>query len=287
VTPLVIDCNFLCYKAMFSGAEDLTWEEKRTGIIFNFLLQIFKLAKVFETSRFIFCWDSRQSFRKKLYPEYKANRELEVLSPEEQIIKKLGFRQFDEIRCDVLPALGFKNVFIQTGYEGDDLIAAQVYAYPEMVVVGTDNDLWQLLDFCSMYDSKKKELFTKRDFEKKWGIFPLQWGEVKCLAGCSGDNVEGIAGVGNITAIKYLKGLLPDGGVVKERIDSKEGQKIIERNEQLVVLPPKTDKCNRRVDFGGEVFRIDNFVSIFQQYGFNSMINKTYLGRLKENFDLQ
>ena len=71
--PLVIDCSQLCYRSFYT-TKDLSYEEERTGIIFGFLKQIFKLAQDFDTKTFIFCWDSAKSYRKQIYSDYKENR---------------------------------------------------------------------------------------------------------------------------------------------------------------------------------------------------------------------
>ena len=70
---IIVDCNNLGFMAHYSAGE-LSVGDIRTGAIFGFLRSIFLMADRFETSQFIFCWDSKKSFRKKFYPEYKARR---------------------------------------------------------------------------------------------------------------------------------------------------------------------------------------------------------------------
>ena len=191
---LVIDCNNLAYRAFYTtGVLDL-------GIVYGFMNQILTLAKDLKSSRFIFCWDSKKNFRKDIMPTYKGNRQ----EKDEQTKKELekAFDQFKMLRTEVLPNLGFANVFVQPGYEADDLIAHVVQRFPDKyIIVSGDEDLYQLLGedrFIStmIYQPIKKNLVTTKSFYEKYGIDPVAWSTVKALAGCTSDNVEGIKGVG-------------------------------------------------------------------------------------------
>lgn len=275
---LIIDCSPICYKALAVMGEDFSYEDEQTGIIFSFLLQVFKIANAFDTKELVFCWDSNSYLRKEIYPEYKENRKSTLTSFQYKIVKK----QMLELRCKVLPKLGFKNNFIQKGFEADDIIAQIVRTNPGVTVVGSDNDLWQLLDDCVIYQQDKNHRFTKEEFIKLYDIKPLEWVEVKNIAGCSGDNVKGIKGVGWKKAIQYLKGTLPKGKI-KDRIDSKEAKEIIFRNDELIRLPYislefdgvlKETKCTD----------IETWINVFTDYGFKSFLTKNYLNTLKSTF---
>ena len=65
---LIIDCNNLCYGSFYTFGE-LSHEEKKTGVIFGFLLQLLSLVEKFEANKFMFCWDSERNYRKIIYPE--------------------------------------------------------------------------------------------------------------------------------------------------------------------------------------------------------------------------
>jgi len=283
---IVVDCSHVCYSSFFTMGH-LMYEAHGTGIILGFLSQIFAACNRFKTHRVVLCWDSQKSNRKRLYPGYKEKRqssrdqEMEE-DPEKEAAFKDLFRQIHELRTFVIPTLGFKNNFRQTGYEADDLIAGIVLDYPDKcVVISTDNDLYQLLDFCDLYFVSKKKVYTKEDFQLEYGILPMMWVDVKMLAGCPGDEVEGIKGVGIGRAVSYLKGELPDG-VIKQRIESEEGQAIRERNDPLVRLP-FGPKASRVLDFE-EKFEKSNFVAVFEKYGFASLLSDKSMERLNKVF---
>ena len=278
MTPLIIDCSPICYKALAIMGEDFSYEDEQTGVIFSFLLQVFKMANAFHTKELVFCWDSNRYKRKDIYPEYKENRKGGISDFQRKIVKK----QMLELRCKVLPKLGFKNSFIEKGFEADDIIAAIVRKNPGVTVVGSDNDLWQLLDDCVIYQQDKDHRFTKEEFIELYDVKPMEWIEVKNISGCSGDNVKGIEGVGWKKAIQHLKGTLPNGKI-KDRINTEESEKIIFRNDELIRLPFWELKFNGVI--GKTICTdIETWIDIFTDYGFKSFLKKDYLNVIKSTF---
>ena len=276
--PLIIDCSPICYKALAVMGENFSYEDEQTGIIFSFLLQVFKIANTFHTKELIFCWDSNHYIRKDIYPEYKEKNKDPLTPFQRKIVKK----QMLELRCKVLPKLGFKNSFIEKGFEADDIIAAIVRKNPGVTVVGSDNDLWQLLDDCVIYQQDKDHRFTKEEFIELYDIQPMEWIEVKNIAGCSGDNVKGIKGVGWKKAIQYLKNTLPNGKI-KDRMNTEESEKIIFRNDELIRLPFWELKFDGVIQ-ETKCTDIETWIDVFTDYGFKSFLAKNYLGILKSTF---
>lgn len=271
-TILIIDCNNLCYSSFYTFGS-LSYLEKKTGVIFGFIQKIISLAKKFETSDFLFCWDSKKSYRKLIYLEYKANRRKD-LSDQEEADLKLALEQFTELRINTLPAMGFNNNLMQTGYEADDLIAKVVIenCYQSFWIVSTDQDMYQLLDKAAIYNHKTKQTILYKDMLKKYSATPSLWAEVKAIAGCSSDNVKGIKGVGEMTAIKYLQDRLSDGKI-KNRICEEKGQEIIKRNRKLVYLPFQGRK-ELHIELKKDSLSKDKFIEVFMQYGFESLLKK-------------
>ncbi len=279
---LLIDSNCLAHIAKHSK-KDLTYGEMETGVVFGFLEQIKILANKFNTNKFIFCWDSKKSKRKELYPDYKRHRHKEKTEIE-QIEDNIAFKQFYDLRTTILPKLGFKNIYIQTGYEADDLIASIVKKNKEeYIVVTNDDDLLQLLNFCDIYNPKTKKIETTRTFTEEYGIDPLIWSGIKSLAGCTSDNVKGVEGVGIVKAIAYVLRNITKGKIY-DRIQ-KDGPTISARNAPLVHLPmvgtviitPKED----------EHFHVLDFIDAFEKYGFKSFLKKESLDQWKRLFNME
>ena len=272
---LLIDCNALGYAALFAMHDiNLTNEDGiRTEIIYNFLLRILNIAKKFDTNKIVYAWDSERKYskRKKRYKEYKENRRKDLPEPELKMIYIMK-DQLELLRNRILLQMGFNNVYKYKGYEADDIIAYIARGYTnEFVIVSSDNDFYQCLtDKVSIYDPnpRKDSYFTKEMFIEKYGIHPKKWRMVKCLAGCHSDNVKGIEGVGEMTAIKYLKGDLPAHYKIYRKIEN-ERHNIININYPLVSLPfpffPGVplidDKLHKR-----------KFRQVFEHYDFNSFL---------------
>jgi len=258
----------------------LQWEDRHTGVIFHYLNRLLTFVTKFNTTRFVFTWDSGKNKRKEIYAGYKK-KDLPERTEEENILYAHLFRQIYELRKEVLPALGFKNVFIQTGYEADDIIASLVIDNCEnkidFIVVSDDNDLYQLLQWCKMWLLGKKKFYTKDDFSIEYNITPLLWDRVKTYAGCTGDKVPGIEGIGTKRAIQYLRQELKGKALDKIKYCDKEW---IHMNRKLVSLPLKGVGVFD-LDFN-EHFDLDNIISVCESYGCFSLIKGNRLKAWKE-----
>ncbi|WP_034993248.1 DNA polymerase I [Beijerinckia mobilis] len=152
---------------------------------------------------------SENSFRKEIYPPYKANRS----EPPEDLIP-----QFPLMRAAVR-AFGLTPVE-QDRYEADDLIAtyaAQAHACgAEVLIISADKDLMQLIEQgVSMYDPASGEAGAKgaraerriglEEVEAYFGVGPEKVVDVQALAGDSTDNVPGARGIGIKTAAQLIK----------------------------------------------------------------------------------
>lgn len=272
---ILVDANNLCHIAYYSTG-DLSLKEIPTGVIFGFMQQLLSVLKKFGNN-ITFCWDSKKSHRKRIYPEYKGNRKKNKTELDLTKLTK-AYEQFDLIRTEIIPSLGFVNNFRQTGFEADDLIAylCNRHKSDKKIIVSSDKDLYQLLYrneynlFTMIYDTRKKETFTKEMFEKKYGIKPSQWAEAKAIFGDSSDNIKGVKGVGEITAIRYLKGNLKENANVFKKIQNSKD--IIERNLKLVKLP-----FDKKIQLSGvytNKFNRVKLFNIFNKYGFDSFLTK-------------
>lgn len=241
-TFLLIDSPFLCWRAKYSMPQDLSYMGSPTAIIYAFLKEIVTLQNEFQTSHVIFFFDSKTSLRKEIYPEYKSNRHTKELT-EEEMQFEIAFRnQMLKLRKEYLKTIGWKNVFQVKGYESDDLIAQFCSmlskAEDKSVIITADHDLWQTIGpNVSVYNPRDKKELTYQAFKQKYGIKPRQWAVVKAMAGCGSDDVKGIKGVGEITAVKYLTGNLKSNSKIYKAIESEDGQRVIRRNLKLVRLP--------------------------------------------------
>jgi len=233
---LIIDSNYLGYAAAYTTG-DLSHDDIATGVLFGFLSRILSMGESFKTNDFVFCWDSRSSKRRDKHSFYKEHRS--KLDPEEAKRKAIIGKQFKCLRRTILPKIGFQNVFVQRGYESDDIVMkiVQEWKMEDPIVITADEDLYQCLVSARVFLPNKKMMMTANRFRQEYGILPSSWARVKRIAGCSSDEVPGIVGVGEKTAIKFIKGKLKKDSVAYQKIVSEEGKAILRRNHSIVTLP--------------------------------------------------
>lgn len=203
------------------------------------LRDIMNLQSLHNTPYIAFCFDHGVSLRCANYPKYKSSRRDKIRSPEEQAAyEELRF-QIRMLKTDYLKSVGFQNIFFQKGYEADDIIAGLcqgLHKNQEAIIVSADHDMYQLLsDNVSIWNPNQKEMMTKHRFSQEWGIEPDLWIDVKSIAGCNSDEIDGIDGVGEKTAAKFLTGSLKEKTKAFRAIVA--GNAIWNRNRQLVKLP--------------------------------------------------
>ena len=229
---LLIDVSNLGWRAAY------TTGDLDNGVLYGILRQIPLLQDRFQTTRMAFCFDQGRPKRADLLPGYKAKKH----DPDREQLRTEVRRQLHHLRERILPRLGYRNVFGLDGYEADDVIAALTVQLGkddanESVIVSSDADFWQLItQQCKCYNPVKKETTDAELFRRLTGLYwPLDWISVKALAGCVSDSIRGIEGVGEATAIKYLKGELKRDSAAVKKIEKSKA--LIQRNIDLVRLP--------------------------------------------------
>ncbi|MDD5053483.1 MAG: hypothetical protein PHO27_12180 [Sulfuricurvum sp.] len=282
---IILDCNWLCYRSAF-GMTSLSYENKSVHVVFDFIRQLLVLAEKFKCHDFVFCWDSRNSWRKVYSPEYKNNRHKDLTAEQAEDLADT-YRQMDDLRNMVLPYMGFKNILYQSGYEADDLIAVAVDDLKALdkhcTIVSSDEDLFQLLDINVQLHNFKRNFRLSDFMEQYYSIKASQWAEVKAISGCPGDNVVGIKGVGDKTAAKYIAGILK--GKAKDTIESTEGCQIKAFNLPLVRLPYSGKKAIKKLEIVPDEISEDKFQDMFGQYGFKSFLKEENWKKWEEAFE--
>lgn len=269
----------LTYSAKYAMPK-LYSDDQATGILYGFTRYLLALQKKFNFDQFIFCFDSINSKRKELFLEYKAGRN--NLDETRQLI----YSQFDIIKNEILPGIGFKNLFESDGLEADDIIGSlccNKLPSDEYTIISRDQDLYQLLySGINQYDYISKKIITERSFIDKYEIEPNQFGMVKAISGCKSDYVPGIPRIGEKSACKYLNKTLKGSSKAFTKIESDEGQAIIERNKPLVVLPfigtPVFNIIQDEISF-------ESLTQTFIKYQFNSQLTNTSLNQWREAFN--
>ena len=193
-----------------------------TNAVYGFFRTILRILKEQKPSHLVVNWDiSRDTFRRKLYPEYKAQRSETMLPLKEQF----------ELCQRALASVGICQL-MDENYEADDFsgtVAAMFEQEIPVRILTKDNDYLQLITdntrLWLMHSTAKKtdELFAKykmdpkvvrcpeRTFEftpelvkKEFGIDPISVPDLKALQGDSSDNIKGVPGVGEKAAAALI-----------------------------------------------------------------------------------
>jgi len=269
--PLVIvDASYIAHRAKWTTGH-MEYRGRPTGVLFGFLNQIKKLRKLFPAnSLWVFAWDSIMSFRREMYPDYKARRK-EISTPEEIRMRDEFYHQMNLLRPDVLEPLGFRSHIKVEGFEADDIIASLCFwnRQRETFIVSADHDLFQCLDKATMFLPNKGHNYTAESLHRDYGCVPYLWPKVLAIAGCDGDNVPGVFGVGDKTAAKYVVG---ESIRPTQEQAIKRSRRLIERNMVLVKLPFK-GKNLVPPGFSPSPFKTDSqgLARIRDQFGFDSL----------------
>lgn len=242
-TWLFLDISNLAWRAFFAG--NAGYDSQEVGVAYGILRDIVFLQDIHSTDKIAFCFDRGEPKRKAIYPAYKLHRNTE--SQEIAKAKKSVRQQIRDLYNIHLREIGFRNLFSQSGYEADDLLASlatNLLDGDDCIIVTTDSDLFQLLGrHVRIWNPIRKQMVTEAIFREQYGIGPTQWVDVKALAGCPSDNIEGIRGIGEKTAIRHLQGKLdPKGKAFKSIIVNTD---IWGRNLPLIQLPFKGTKICR------------------------------------------
>jgi len=249
---IVCDVNYLCWRNYHSGMRDLTHHDIPTGVMFGLLRDIGTFQQEFSTTNIAFCFDGLESKRKEIYSGYKANREKKKseMSEDDRLKYIQMIKQIKRLQTQTLPDMGFRNLFAESGYEADDLIASfvQTHSDTECIIVSADHDLYQCLTKrVSLWNPTRREIYRVEDYLADWRLSVRQWRMVKAIAGCSSDDIPGAPGIGEKTAAKFLRGEMKPSGKQYESI--MESEKTIRRNLKLVTLPlPGTPRCESTTD---------------------------------------
>lgn len=199
----IIDGSSLLYRAFYALPPTMTSPDGvPTNAVYGFLRMLLSLYRELDPAYVAVTFDKdRQTFRMEMYDGYKATRKA---APAELV------PQFDLI-LEVMHVMGVA-VYSLSGYEGDDVLGTLSARYekelPVAIVTG-DRDALQLAsDRTTVYLTQKgissMSEMTPKAVEEKYGITPSQVIDMKALMGDTADNIPGVPGIGEKTALKLL-----------------------------------------------------------------------------------
>lgn len=200
---MILDGNSLLFRAFYALPPLKTKKGQYTNAVYGFLSMMYKIIDTYSPEYICVAFDpEKPTFRHEQYKEYKANRQK---APNELV------QQFQLIR-DVLDVHKIKRVEVE-GFEADDLAGTFAnYAKEQgasVYLVTSDKDYLQLIDENVKVILTKKGVTNTVEMDldamnEEYGLTPEQFIDLKALMGDSSDNIPGVAGVGEKTALKLL-----------------------------------------------------------------------------------
>lgn len=227
---VLIDGNSLSFRAFYALPLLSNKAGIHTNAVYGFAMLLEKILKEEQPNHFLVAFDAgKTTFRHSKYSEYKGGRQK---TPPELS------EQFPYIR-QLLDAYHIKRYELEN-YEADDIIGtlsreADEAGFETIIITG-DRDLTQLAtDHVTIYYTKKGvtdvDHYTPEFIAEKYnGLTPNQIIDMKGLMGDTSDNIPGVAGVGEKTAIKLLNQFNTVEGVY-DHLDDVSGKKLKEKLE--------------------------------------------------------
>lgn len=221
---ILIDGNNLMFRSYYATAYNGNFMKNSkdfpTNALFGFTNMINKIINEEKPTYILVAFDKGKTFRHEEYQDYKGGR---TETPDE--LKK----QFP-VAKNLLTAMGIKYYEIDN-YEADDIIgtfAKFCDDEPDFIgtIVSSDKDLLQLISSdvdIKLLKSHDYIRYNETSFEAEYGIKPINIIDLKALMGDSSDNIPGVKGVGEKTALKLLQDYKTLDGIY-ENIDSIKGK---------------------------------------------------------------
>ena len=296
---VLVDGNSIMNRAFYGimGSKMLTTKDgKYTNAVYGFLAILFKLLDDVKPKYMAVAFDLKApTARHKMYEGYKANRKgmPDELAEQMPIIK------------EILRAMNI-DIVEKEGYEADDVLGT-LSRYGEkhkleVVILSGDRDTFQLATNKvtiriphTKGGKTETDEYNKEKIIEKYGIKPEQLIDVKGLQGDTSDNIPGVPGVGEKTALKLIQeygsieNLYKKIEEGKDDLKGKQREKIVE-NKDLAYLSKTLGTINLEVpiednleDFKVEEWDKQKVYEIFKELNFNRYIDRFSLRNGEES----
>lgn len=248
---ILIDGNSLLFRAFYAtGYKGNLMKSSKglpTNALYAFAVMMLNIIDNYQFSHMLVAFDAgKTTFRHREFQEYKGTRKP---VPQELLEQIPLAKQF-------LDVLGIKR-YEQELYEADDIIGtlsdkAQTSEFDEIEIISSDRDLLQLVTNKTSVSLTKKglsdlEVFTLNHLKEVYGLSPRQITDLKGLMGDSSDNIPGIPGIGEKTAIKLLKEFDSVENLFNN-IDKLEGKlkEKVKNNKEIAFLSKRLATINKQ-----------------------------------------
>ncbi|MEB2278895.1 DNA polymerase I [Lysinibacillus xylanilyticus] len=280
---LLLDGNSLAYRAFFALPLLTNDSGIHTNAVYGFTTMLQRILEEEQPTKILVAFDAgKTTFRHETFTEYKGGRQK---TPPELS------EQFPYIR-KLIDAYGIKRYELEL-YEADDIIGTLAKEASsqniDVIVVSGDRDLTQLAtEQVTVYITKKGiteiEKNTPAFIAEKYGLTPGQIIDMKGLMGDSSDNIPGVPGVGEKTAVKLLK---EHGSVeslyaamdtvkaskMKEKLVANEEQALMSKKLATIFTEAPIEITLADLIYNGP--NEEELISVWRELGFKSLLEKS------------
>lgn len=287
---VIIDSYALAHRSYHALPPLVSPEGILVNGVYGFMLVFLKMLQELKPDYLVATFDLAQpTFRHKEYKDYKAKR---VKAPEN------FYEQIGMIK-EILKIWGIP-ILEKEGFEADDIIGTLAQKFQkkdlEIIILTGDLDTLQLVnDNIHVYTLRKglqdRVIYDVEEIKKKYGLLPAQLIDYKALKGDPSDNVAGVPGVGEKTALKLIKEFnsldnlyfaLKNQFPEIKNLNTKLKERLIENKDQayfsrhLVAIEKGVD-LNFQLEEG--TFRQppeEQLIPLLQKLGFQSLIKRIF-----------
>ena len=280
---ILVDGNNLLFRSYYATAYNGNLMKNSNGFptnaIFGFVNMINKIILEEKPEYMLVAFDKGKNFRHEKYKEYKDGR---IKTPEDLLL------QFPYAKM-VLENMGIKYLEVDN-YEADDIIGTYARLADEdrnydATIISSDKDLLQLIsDDVNVKLLKQKDyiLMNTDTFKEYYGVEPIKMIDLKALMGDASDNIPGVKGIGEKTAINLIKEYESLENLY-DKIDTVKGKtkdKLIEDKDNAFFSKElATIYREVPVPYTFEDLKIDSYntldlIKIYEELEFNSLIKK-------------
>jgi len=273
---LLIDGQAFCYRAFYAVRDLANSKGEPTNAIYGFITMLKKLIQKESPDYIAVCFDRKEkTFRHDKFENYKAHRKPMPEPLIEQIPHIKEYVHASHIATFELP-----------GYEADDLIGTLAHKAKkegcDVLIATNDKDAYQLIeDQIYVLNPVTEEVFDEEKVKEKFGgLTPRQVIDYMGLMGDASDNIPGVPGIGEKTALT----LIQEHGSVEslyKHLDEVKGktQKVLKENENLATLSKDlaTIDCQVPIDFELEKMKVrvpdeERLAEFFKRFEFRSLL---------------
>ena len=293
---ILIDGNNLMFRSYYATAYTGNMMKNSKGVptnaLFGFVSMMNKIIAEEKPSYMAVAFDIGKNFRKEEYDFYKEGR---IDTPEELKIQM-------PIARDILDKMGIKH-FELAPYEADDIVGTIVRMTEEdkdfaSVIVSSDKDLLQLISDETEVKLLKQSGFIRYNHEtfvQDYGIEPIRMIDLKALMGDSSDNIPGVKGIGEKTALKLLQEYKSLENLYDniDKIIGKTKEKL-ENDKEMAFISKKIATIYREVplnivleDLKYEQKVTNELVELFKDLEFFSFLKNMEVKKEEKNFEFK